>query len=113
MSEELAGQAEGEPVFRAEVSRHVWQPKYRYQNGPDGGDRTIQDSWRRMARALSAVGSRDQDHWEQRFVGILKGFEFLSGGRIQAGAGARRNVTLFNCFVMGTIEDSMEGTHSI
>ena len=34
-------------------------------------------------------------------------FRFLPGGRIQAGAGTARNVTLFNCFVMGTIEDSI------
>ena len=109
MSEESPRQGQGETVFRTEVSRHVWQTKYRFQNGRDGGDRTIEDSWRRIARALSAVEPSDQDLWEQRFVAILKGFKFLPGGRIQAGAGTGRNVTLFNCFVMGTIEDSMEG----
>jgi ribonucleoside-diphosphate reductase alpha chain len=62
-----------------------------------------------MARALSVVESRDQGLWERQFFDVLKGFKFLPGGRIQAGAGTGRNVTLFNCFVMGTIEDSMEG----
>ncbi len=109
MSEGLPRQEENENAFQAEVSRHVWQTKYRYQNGRDGGDRTVQDSWRRIAHALSAVEPRDQHLWEQRFFDIFKGFDFLPGGRIQAGAGTRRNVTLFNCFVMGTIEDSMEG----
>ncbi|HSH41011.1 MAG TPA: adenosylcobalamin-dependent ribonucleoside-diphosphate reductase, partial [Arenicellales bacterium] len=33
----------------------------------------------------------------------------LPGGRIQAGSGTDRRVTLFNCFVMGRIEDSMDG----
>ena len=47
--------------------------------------------------------------WEERFFALLEGFRFLPGGRIQAGAGAERNVTLFNCFVMGTIEDSIPG----
>jgi ribonucleoside-diphosphate reductase alpha chain len=37
------------------------------------------------------------------------GFKFLPSGRIQAGAGTGRNVTLFNCFVMGAIEDSVSG----
>ena len=46
---------------------------------------------------------------KQRFFDILKDFKFLPGGRIQAGAGTARNVTLFNCFVMGTIEDSIPG----
>ena len=35
----------------------------------------------------------------------MRDFQFLPGGRIQAGAGTDRDVTLFNCFVMGTIED--------
>jgi len=39
----------------------------------------------------------------------LRDFQFLPGGRIQAGAGTERNVTLFNCFVMGSIEDSIPG----
>ena len=36
-------------------------------------------------------------------------FRFLPAGRIVAGAGTKRSVTLFNCFVMGTIDDSMRG----
>ena len=43
-----------------------------------------------------------------RFYDALEGFKFLPGGRIQAGAGTRRRVTLFNCFVMGVIQDSMD-----
>ena len=34
-------------------------------------------------------------------------FAFLPAGRILAGAGAGRSVTLFNCFVMGRIEDDL------
>ncbi|MFQ5935932.1 MAG: adenosylcobalamin-dependent ribonucleoside-diphosphate reductase, partial [Acidiferrobacterales bacterium] len=39
---------------------------------------------------------------------VLEDFKFLPGGRIQAGAGTQNRVTLFNCFVMGVIQDSME-----
>jgi ribonucleoside-diphosphate reductase alpha chain len=88
----------------AEISRRVWKAKYRYQQEGD-----IALSWRRIARALAAVETKDQAAWEERFLGILKDFKFLPGGRIQAGAGTERNVTLFNCFVMGTIEDSITG----
>lgn len=91
------------------VSRHIWETKYRYRNDSGGGDRTIEDSWRRIAAALSAVEPRDRADWERRYFDILKGFKFLPGGRIQAGAGTGRTVTLLNCFVMGAIEDSMEG----
>jgi ribonucleoside-diphosphate reductase alpha chain len=95
--------------FPAAVSEHIWETRYRYRDSRNGGDRTIEESWHRIARAVSAVESRDPELWERRFVEILSGFRFLPGGRIQAGAGTGRNVTLLNCFVMGPIEDSMEG----
>jgi ribonucleoside-diphosphate reductase alpha chain len=92
----------------ADISHHIWATKYRY------ADRKVQesaiaDTWRRVAFALAAVEPRNAAAWEQRFFDILKDFKFLPGGRIQAGAGTARNVTLFNCFVMGTIEDSIPG----
>ena len=91
-----------------DISRHVWETKYRYADR-DTGERAITDSWRRIARALAAVEPQDAAAWEECFFSILRDFKFLPGGRIQAGAGTARNVTLFNCFVMGTIEDSIPG----
>jgi ribonucleoside-diphosphate reductase alpha chain len=91
-----------------DISRHVWQTKYRYTDG-SRSESTIADTWNRIARALAAVEPTDCLAWEQRFVGALRGFRFLPGGRIQAGAGTGRTVTLLNCFVMGTLEDSIPG----
>jgi ribonucleoside-diphosphate reductase alpha chain len=91
-----------------EISRHVWRTKYRYRTPAAGGDRTIQDTWLRIARALAAVEPNDQELWAERFYGILEGFRFLPAGRIQVGAGTPHQVTLFNCFVMGVVEDSIE-----
>lgn len=88
----------------AEISRRVWKAKYRYQR-----EVVIADSWRRIARALAEVETKDKVIWQERFFGILQDFKFLPGGRIQAGAGTAHNVTLFNCFVMGPIEDSIPG----
>ena len=48
----------------------------------------------------------------QAFAHALTGHKFLPAGRILAGAGTSRSVTLFNCFVMGTIPDSMDGIFS-
>lgn len=92
-----------------DVSRHVWETKYRYRDDPRRADGSIEDTWRRIARALSEPESGARASWEERFFAVLQDFRFLPGGRIQAGAGTGRNVTLLNCFVMGTIEDSMEG----
>ncbi len=95
--------------FITEISRHIWDSKYRFRDGDAVHDRSVDDSWRRIARSLASVEKSDWSRWENHFYDALKGFKFLPGGRIQAGAGTGRRVTLFNCFVMGTIEDSMDG----
>ncbi|MFP5506377.1 MAG: adenosylcobalamin-dependent ribonucleoside-diphosphate reductase [Gammaproteobacteria bacterium] len=87
-----------------DISRRIWAEKYRQADEPD-----IRASWRRVAAALAAVEGADAKVWETRFRDLLDGFAFLPGGRILAGAGTGRRVTLFNCFVMGTIEDSLDG----
>jgi ribonucleoside-diphosphate reductase alpha chain len=93
----------------SDISTRIWDAKYRYRDERGVQDLTIEDTWRRVAGALAAVESADRQAWEQRFYGVLEGFRFLPGGRIQAGAGTSHRVTLFNCFVMGTIEDSLDG----
>lgn len=95
--------------FTMEVSRYVWESKYRHRAGERIIDRTVSDSWQRMARAVARAEGADRGAWQTTFLSILNGFRFLPGGRIQAGAGAGLRVTLFNCFVMGEIEDSMDG----
>lgn len=94
--------------FAADISRHIWETKYRYADRGHA-ERAIEDTWHRVARALAAVERQEAPGWERKFLTILQDFRFLPGGRIQAGAGTSRNVTLFNCFVMGPIEDSMPG----
>jgi ribonucleoside-diphosphate reductase alpha chain len=94
--------------FTTEISRHIWDSKYRFRDADAVYDQTIEDSWRRIATALASV-EREPAAWEPRFYAALEGFKFLPGGRIQAGAGTHRRVTLFNCFVMGVIDDSMDG----
>jgi len=94
--------------FASDISRHVWQTKYRYADRMVSEHR-IADTWHRIARALAAFEPKDAAIWQNRFFSILQDFKFLPGGRIQAGAGTARKVTLFNCFVMGTIDDSIPG----
>jgi len=96
-------------VFSTAISRHIWDSKYRWREGGAIRDQSIEDSWRRIAGALAAAEARDREQWAQRFYEALKDFRFVPGGRIQAGAGTGHRVTLFNCFVMGLIEDSMDG----
>ncbi len=94
--------------FTTPIARHVWEAKYRYRKDGVVCDATISDSWRRIASTLAA-GESNREHWQARFYDILQNFKFLPGGRIQAGVGTAHKVTLFNCFVMGTIPDAMDG----
>ncbi|HEX5321780.1 MAG TPA: ribonucleotide reductase N-terminal alpha domain-containing protein, partial [Stellaceae bacterium] len=95
----------------ASISQQIWDMKYRLR-APNGEpvDKAIEDSWRRIAKAL-AEPEREADRalWEEKFYAALDDFQFLPAGRVVAGAGAQREVTLFNCFVMGTIPDSLSG----
>jgi len=94
--------------FAADISRHIWETKYRYTDGGQP-EHAITDTWRRVAHTLASVERENAPAWEEEFLGILQEFKFLPGGRILAGAGTAHKVTLFNCFVMGAIEDSIPG----
>ncbi len=90
------------------ISQQIWDAKYRFS--PPGGhaEQSIEETWARVARAAASVEpERSRKAWEQRFLEALADFAFLPAGRILSGAGTGRDVTLFNCFVMGEIGDDM------
>lgn len=95
--------------FSAPIAEAIWDMKYRLK-AQDGTpiDGTVEDTWRRIARALAATEA-DPAAWEPVFYDALDNFKYLPAGRITAGAGTDRSVTLFNCFVMGTVPDDMGG----
>ncbi|MGP3699066.1 adenosylcobalamin-dependent ribonucleoside-diphosphate reductase [Rhodobacter sp. NSM] len=95
--------------FHAPIAEQIWDMKYRLKDAAGHPvDGTVEDTWRRIARSLAEVEAEPQA-WEDRFFHALEDFRFLPAGRITAGAGTGRSVTLFNCFVMGTVPDSMAG----
>jgi len=70
---------------------------------------TFEDSMYRIANAL-----KDDTNHFNALKNILLDMRFMPGGRVQAGAGSPKVVTLVNCFVSGTIEDSfVDGEGSI
>lgn len=107
--------------FPMPISREIWEKKYRFQKpgGRDANgnelppiilDETVESSWRRIANALAEGETEEKrEKYALKFYNALEDFKYLPAGRITAGAGTGRSVTLFNCFVMGTIPDSMDG----
>src|SRR3954447_16190209 len=107
MDTHLAAPAPSVADSLAPISRQIWDAKYRFKR-PDGTpmDATIEESWRRVARALAEVEA-EPARWEGSFYEALEDFRFQPAGRILSGAGTDRRVTLFNCFVMGEIGDDL------
>ncbi|WP_333794713.1 adenosylcobalamin-dependent ribonucleoside-diphosphate reductase [Hyphomicrobium sp.] len=97
------------PTFLAPISEEIWQRKYRFE-GDAARDETLADTFRRVAGAAASAekgGKRGRARWAERFYEAMADFGFVPAGRILAGAGTGRAVTLFNCFVMGRIEDDL------
>jgi ribonucleoside-diphosphate reductase alpha chain len=87
------------------IARDIWAMKYRLP-----GEESPAQTMARVARAVAqAEPEAAREQWAQAFEGLLADRRFLPAGRIIAGAGSGRRVTLFNCFVMGVVDDSMPG----
>jgi len=110
--------------FPQPICDQIWNGKYRLitSNPEIKNDNSVSDTWTRIATAcansnLEVYGAPKlpknlnvyKKNWEDKFYSSLEDFKFLPAGRITAGAGSNRSVTLFNCYVMGTIPDSMDG----
>ena len=102
--------SEQSPTFFAPIAQSIWEQKYRLTRDGKPIDLTLGDTFWRVARTAASVeggSERERDVWAETFYRVMADFSFLPGGRILAGAGADRNVTLFNCFVLGRIEDDL------
>ena len=85
------------------LAQDIWASKYRY-----GEEKNFAET---AARVCSGVYALDNDNWKHAtsaFQAMVAGL-WMPAGRILAGAGTPKRVTLQNCYVTGTIEDSMEG----
>ncbi len=88
---------------RTEFADFQHAKKYR------GEGESFKDAMSRVASTLS-----DGPEHYQAFRDILLDMRFMPAGRVQSAIGSTKNVTAYNCFVSGTIEDSfVDGTGSI
>ena len=80
-------------------SRQLHAEKYR----ADG--ESFDDYCVRYARATAD----DFEHFDRHLLEALRGMRLLPAGRQQISVGRPHQTTAYNCFVMGTIPDSMDG----
>ena len=97
-------------AFDNPLASEIWTSKYRFRSVDGQGDGCIVETCARVAEGVGGAEEAElRSLWRDRYLDALTGFQFLPAGRILAGAGTGRTVTLFNCFVMGTLPDSLDG----
>lgn len=81
------------------LSKEVWNKKYRHES-----DDSIMQTMSRTAHALFPNDvAKALEVADLMYEGVI-----LPAGRILSGAGTGNRVTLMNCYVMGTIDDSLD-----
>ncbi len=97
-------------IFDQPIAENIWSAKYKYRTSDRDIDFTIEDTWRRVANGLAQTETQTlrQDVANDLFYAMAD-FQLIPAGRILAGCGTARNVTLSNTFVMRTIPDSVSG----
>jgi ribonucleoside-diphosphate reductase alpha chain len=93
------------------ISALIWDWKYRLKS-VDGAplENSIAETVARVADALSAQEG-DAARWSRTFQDALADFQLIPAGRISAGAGTARDVTLVNTFMSGPIPDDFTGIY--
>ncbi|WP_421930696.1 adenosylcobalamin-dependent ribonucleoside-diphosphate reductase [Phenylobacterium sp.] len=95
-------------AFDNPLAGEIWSSKYRFAPHGGGGDASLAETWARVARAVSEPEAPERrEAFRAEVMDALTDYRFLPAGRILAGAGTQRSVTLFNCFVMGKIPDDL------
>ncbi len=97
-------------TFDVTLAEEIWTAKYRFTPSEGDADEDYGATIMRVATALAeAEPAKKRARARDEFADAMRDFRFMPAGRVIAGAGTGRDVTLFNCFVMGTIPDNMDG----
>lgn len=95
--------------FDTSLAEEIWDKKYRFRSS-DHEDVDFDATLDRVAKSVATAEKASlRSAWTARFRDALDDLKFIPAGRIISGAGTARNVTLFNCFVMGEIPDDLPG----
>lgn len=93
------------------ASQDIWDQKYRLKDHQDRPvDRTLEDTWARVADALAEIEPKRKSDWREQFLWALHNGA-IPAGRIISNAGAQAYkpaTSTINCTVSGTVGDSME-----
>jgi ribonucleoside-diphosphate reductase alpha chain len=89
-------------IMSSKMVYDIWNDKYRWKAEAD-----IKETFARVANAIYENDDAG-DHKKEAFEAMSLGL-WIPGGRILAGAGTEKRVTLMNCYVNEVVGDDMEG----
>jgi len=90
-------------IFSQDITQYVWSEKYHYKG--DGAH-----PFNSFARVCKGVYQNEENPIHEKLaLSAMRAGLWVPAGRIHAGAGTPKVVTLINCYVDRTIEDSMIG----
>lgn len=89
------------------ITHLIWNEKYRHKS-PDGFslEHTKDDTHQRVVGGVYAQDPKQYIEGPRALKAMQAGL-WCPGGRVHAGAGTNKRVTLMNCFVSGVIQDSL------
>lgn len=100
------------PYQLTELGKKVFDDRYSLKDERGVAlEHAPEEMWSRVARTIAAVEATSEKArvWEEQFYWVLSGFKFVPAGRILTGAGAKTEVTFYNCYVLPYPEDSRGG----
>lgn len=103
--------ADGKATKLSGYREKVFLDRYALKH-PEGtpAEEYPEQMWLRVAGGIASAEPADaQEAWTIRFYDLMSNFKFVPGGRILSGAGTGFDVTYYNCFVIPSPEDSVEG----
>lgn len=86
-------------LFDQPITQDIWKAKYRYED-------EAHPEVSHMRVCLGVYAGSDEADMTNAYH-FMKAGIWVPAGRIHAGAGTKKQVTWINCYVSGTIEDSM------
>lgn len=94
-------------IFQVPMIHDVWRDKYRWKNESPA------EMYSRIATAIYAKDTGNDPGSNNapanKAYNAMLQLLWVPGGRIMAGAGTEKRVTMMNCYVNEKVEDSMEG----
>jgi ribonucleoside-diphosphate reductase alpha chain len=83
-----------ETVFTRPDAVEAWDALFRWRDGTKLHDTTVEDTWRRVARAVALVEGEGAERWAETYATAFRRWRLLPDERLLRAAGTGRRIAL-------------------